>query len=180
MVEHNSIRDAITTLEWLLEGVVPCAAPRIERDAVDAELRAVQRAKRGIVMAESLLKSASNSSLTSATAQLHFQFSIVLRAIFPAGEFVDEFTHDELLAKLESPAFFFQNSVLPVALPTSIVPLSQLVLVEKRKRGDDAASSSGQSSSIGSAWSGSLASFSSVGSDGPTTASFGQLDLGPR
>ena len=120
-------------------------------------------------------------SFAGAIEKLRFQIAFVTRAVWPGDELVDEHTHAALLAKLECREWYFRHDHAPLTPPTGVIPLSQLQLVEKRKRVGDAASSSGRSSSAWSGWSGgSIASVGSAGSaDGPFSQ-FGQLTIDRR
>lgn len=130
----------------LLERAVPMNATwlgcgDVEVRAVDAEIRACQRAARA---ARAAVGYAAQRSLEG-TQTVRLMLSWVARAAWPAGMLVNERMHDELMAQL-TPEFFNR----PVVVQTrevavdAIVPLSQLVdcSVGGRMRGGESDASS--------------------------------------
>ena len=169
LLEHESLADALKVGQWILEGAVPRwfgSTPAFEQTAIDAEIRTIQRAKRGLAASAAFFDARPN--VMGPIEKLRFQLAFVIRAAWPADEIVDVSTHAELMTKLDTQAWYFRHDHvgLPTMTPDQVLPLSQLTIVSRKRRGAaDAESSSGQSSSVGSWSSWSVGSVGSVGSN---------------
>ena len=170
MLENDLVASTFDYAGVLMERAVPpdatwMGAPPLETLAVDVEARACARAALGARTAAAF----GRTRCLDAVQTMRLVLSWSSRAAWPAGELVNERTHDALLAQMRTSAFFER----PVAAPSAeraaaaagaVVPLSQLTDRScgscVPRRGGSVASSSVGSSSVGS----SVGSVGSVGS----------------
>lgn len=149
---------ALAVAEHVLETSTPRiahgvgSAPAFERAAVDAELRAVQRAAQGVKTATALAEQ--HAMDTAATFAL--QLSFFAKSAWPANERLGMDTHARMLQKLSSPLFFTadaQNTQLTFQAgavhPGFVVPLAELSGFASR-RATEASESESASTATGS------------------------------
>ena len=163
--EHSIERVLDVAIEFAanslpLEGV-SCALP-FELAAIDAEHRALQRARCAVDVARCFCDRQSFSPMASFRTIL----SWFERGAWPIGELLNERTHEDLLRRLKVDAFYLTAPVEPRDVPPfEHVPLSQLSAVDRIGRCGDSDASSIATGSSATRWS-SNASYSDAGDDG--------------
>ena len=139
MMNNNCLLDSVVHMETVVRGAVPrhgfAAAQVWEVAAVEAELRALQRAKVGVRVA---IDVASKHGLSSKDA-FELQLDYFAKAGFPATSRLAPNSHAAMLDEIANPLFFASQQTAnpqPQAFHGGfVVPLSQLAGVA-RKSGD--------------------------------------------
>lgn len=173
MIDNDSIEQVLGSAERLCDACVPLdgllKAPYFEVAAVDAELRAIQRARAGVAAAR---RFATQHNLAPA-ATFRTMLNFYARAAWPIGELVNERTHNDLLTRLQSTEFYMTQPTWTAddTGERALVPLAALSgLVERRARGDAFSDASSSAASSVASSVASVASVESVGSVGSATS----------
>jgi hypothetical protein len=127
VLRNDSVENLLDSADAIATGLVPADAsllPSFEVAAVDAEHRAVQRARRGVAAARAF---ALHHGLSPA-ATVRTILDWFLRAAWPSGLLLTERTHVDVLRMLESPEFYLQppNFAANDGDVFELVPLAQL------------------------------------------------------
>jgi len=130
IVNKNCLLDAAVNVADAVRGAVPshgfAAAPLWEFEAVEAELRALQRAIVGVRVAMEMARKNGLSPRDALTLQLDY----FAKAAYPASVRLDAGTQSKLLNNIANPLFFHaQQNARSQTNPGSgglVVPLSQL------------------------------------------------------
>lgn len=133
MMEHRTLEQVLSAANAIASNAVPldgwAAAPPFELAALDAEQRAIQRARRGVDAARAFAER-HGFATTSAFRKMMDWFC---RAAWPPGELLNERTHDDVLQRMSHEAYYLSppnmdDSDCPAGLPAmpDLVPLAQL------------------------------------------------------
>lgn len=138
MLEHNTVDQVLSVADSIASSAVPtdgwACAPQYEVDALDAEHRAIQRARRGVVAARAFCERHRLAPIGAFRKVLEW----FARAAWPPGELLNERTHDDVLRRLRSEHYYMQapKAADPAEpSPSDLVPLAQLSgLAERSSR----------------------------------------------
>ena len=169
-VEKRSMEQVLDAADMAVANAVPvdglAAAVPFEINSVDAEHRAIQRARCGVRAAREFASRHGLAPLAASRKALEWY----ARAAWPSGEVLNERTHLDCIARMSSPTYYLQPPPpSSSATDLDLVPLSQLKLGLSDRRGGD----SDVSSEANTTSSRSLSSANSVVSDGGLDALHG-------
>jgi hypothetical protein len=146
LLQSDALRVTLRSIVTALQRCVPTqgytAALPQEEAAVDAEERAARRALRGVSEAYAQALRCSFSALQTMRLALDW----FAKAAWPAGQLVNERTHDAVVG-LMSADFFLQPPEVGPQCRTDVVPLAELQHVDGGVVSDSDASSVGTGSS---------------------------------
>ena len=177
MMERRSLEQVLEVADEMAIAALPLdgwanAAPAFEIAALDAEHRAIQRARCGVAAAR-LFVDLHKFAPSSAFRTLLEWFC---RAAWPVGELLNERTHCEILKKMSSFSYYLTAAPTESASESiDLVPLSQLSAERPIRPSSDASSVTTGSSSRTSGAS-SVAECASSVAESTTDAELGGLD----